>query len=532
MIETPSAATRPGWLRGVGVGPGDPELVTIKAARLIGEADVVAFHSGPRGDSIARRIASAYFPEDVVEELLVYPVTTGETNHPLGYHGLMSDFYDESADRLAAHLDSGRNVVVLAEGDPLFYGTYMYLHDRLADRYDTAVVPGVTSVSGSAAAVATGLCRHEDVLTILPGTLPVPELARRLADTQAAVVMKLGRTFEGVREALRQAGRLDDALYVERASSEAERVLPVAEVDAATVPYMSMVVVPGRDLRADASGRAAGSASAPGAPAAATPHTGVEHELTAGEVVVLGLGPGPGRWLTPEVSAALADVDHVVGYAPYVNRVPQRAGLTRHASGNTVEVDRARFALELARKGQRVAVVSGGDAGVFGMASAVFEAVETFGYADVVVRVLPGLTAAQAVAARAGAPLGGDFAVMSLSDRLKPWAVVEQRLRAAAASDLVIALYNPSSRSRTHQVARAREVLLDVRGADTVVVVGRDVGRSEESVTVTTLGGLDAASIDMKCLLIIGATGTRATASGQVWTPRFVPEGSSATPDC
>ena len=509
-----------GWLRGVGVGPGDPELVTVKAARLIGAADVVAFHSGPRSDSIARRIAQSYFRDGVVEELLVYPVTTGATDHPLGYHGLMADFYDESADRLAAHLDSGRNVVVLAEGDPLFYGTYMYLHDRLADRYDTAVVPGVTSVSGSAAAVATGLCRHEDVLTILPGTLPVPELARRLADTEAAVVMKLGRTFENVREALRQAGRLAEARYVERASSDAERVMPVADVDASTVPYMSMVVVPGKDLRADAAGRAASSVVTPAADRGPAGAQAVE--ATVGEVVVIGLGPGPDRWLTPEASAALAEVGHVVGYAPYVNRVPQRAGLTRHASGNTVEVDRARDALELARKGERVAVVSGGDAGVFGMASAVFEAAATHGYADVPVRVLPGVTAAQAVAARAGAPLGGDFAIMSLSDRLKPWHVIERRLRAAAAADLVVALYNPASRSRTEQVARARDVLLEERAGDTVVVIGRDVGRAEESLTVTTLEALDPATIDMKCLVVVCATGTRVTDAGQVWTPRFV----------
>jgi len=509
-----------GWLRGVGVGPGDPELVTVKAARLIGEADVVAYHSGPRGDSIARRIAAPYVREGVLEELLVYPVTTGTTDHPLGYHGLMADFYDASAERLAAHLDSGRNVVVLAEGDPLFYGTYMYLHDRLAARYDTAVVPGVTSVSGSAAAVATGLCRHEDVLTILPGTLPVPELARRLADTEAAVVMKLGRTFGNVREALRQAGRLDEARYVERASSDVERVLPVADVDASTVPYMSMVVVPGRDLRADAAGRAASSTPEPAAGQSDSyePPTGG----VVGEVVVVGLGPGPERWLTPEASAELAGVGHVVGYAPYVARVPQREGLTRHASGNTVEVDRARDALELARRGERVAVVSGGDAGVFGMASAVFEARQEHGYGDVPVRVVPGVSAAQAVAARAGAPLGGDFAVISLSDRLKPWDVVAARLRAAAEADLAIAIYNPASRSRTEQVARARELLLEVRGAGQVVVVGRDVGRAEESLTVTTLGDLDPPSIDMKCLVMVGATRTRVTASGQVWTPRFV----------
>ncbi|GAA6524987.1 precorrin-2 C(20)-methyltransferase [Intrasporangium sp. DVR] len=507
----------PGWLRGVGVGPGDPDLVTIKAARTIRSADVVAFHSGTKGDSIARRIAAQYFRHDAIEELLVYPVTTGVTDHPLGYHGLMADFYDESAARLAAHLDAGRNVVVLAEGDPLFYGTYMYLHDRLADRYDSDVVPGVTSVSGSTAAVATGLCRHEDVLTILPGTLPVPELARRLADTQAAVIMKLGRTFPGVVEALRQAGRLDEARYVERATSSAERVLPVTEVDPATVPYMSMIVVPGRDLRADSAGRA----TMPYAAEPAQRHT-AELGAALGEVVVVGLGPGPDRWLTPEASAALAEVDHVVGYAPYVDRVTQRPGLTRHPSGNTVEVDRARHALELARTGERVAVVSGGDAGVFGMAAAVFEAAEDPAFAGVPVRVLPGVTAAQAVAARVGAPLGGDFAIMSLSDRLKPWSVIERRLRAAAEADLVIALYNPASRTRTGQIALAREVLLGVRGPDTVVVVGRDVGRSEESVAVTTLGGLDPSTIDMKCLLLVCATGTRVTADGRVWTPRFV----------
>lgn len=506
----------PGWLRGVGVGPGDPELVTIKAARVIHSADVVAFHSGPRGDSIARRIAAQFFRHDAFEELLRYPVTTGAADHPLGYHGLMADFYDESAERLAAHLDAGRNVVVLAEGDPLFYGTYMYLHDRLADRYDSEVVPGVTSVSGSAAAVATGLCRHEDVLTILPGTLPVPELARRLADTQAAVIMKLGRTFEGVREALRQAGRLEEARYVERASSRDERVLPVAEVDAATVPYMSMIVVPGKDLRADSAGRA----SVPYAAQPAQRHTAGSG---SGELVVVGLGPGPARWLTPEATAVLSEVGHVVGYAPYVARVPQRVGLTRHASGNTVEVDRARDALELARSGERVAVVSGGDAGVFGMAAAVFEAAEDPRYADVRVRVVPGVSAAQAVAARAGAPLGGDFATMSLSDRLKPWPVIERRLRAAAEADLVLALYNPASRSRTEQIGLARDVLLDARGPETVVVVGRDVGREEESLTVTTLGELDPATIDMKCLVIVGATGTRVTGRGQVWTPRFVP---------
>jgi len=143
-----------GRLYGVGLGPGDPELITLKAARLVREADVVAYHAGRHGSSIARTIAADLIRPDVVEEQLVYPVTTGITEHPGGYAGAMADFYEESATRLAEHLQQGRDVVLLAEGDPLFYGSYMYMHDRLADRFHTEVVPGVTSVAAASAAVA------------------------------------------------------------------------------------------------------------------------------------------------------------------------------------------------------------------------------------------------------------------------------------------------------------------------------------------------------------------------------------------
>ena len=216
----------------------------------------------------------------------------------------------------------------------------------------------------------------------------------------------------------------------------------------------------------------------------------------------------------------LAEVDHVVGYGPYLDRLAVRPGLQRHATGNTVELERARFALDLALAGERVAVVSGGDAGVFGMASAVFEAAEDDRYASVKITVLPGVTAAQAVAARAGAPLGGDYAVMSLSDRLKPWSVIERRLRAVAEADLVLAIYNPASRSRREQIVAARELLLEVRPPDTPVVVGRQVGRDGENLTVTTLGALDPDSIDMSCLLIIGSSQTRLGHRTTVWTSR------------
>ena len=502
-----------GRFYGVGLGPGDPELITIKAARLIAEADVVAYHAGVNKESYARGIAADLIRDGVLEEELRYPVTTGSTDHPGGYAGALADFYEESAARLAAHLDQGRTVVLLAEGDPLFYGSYMYMHDRLSTRYPTEVVPGLPAFLAATATTASPLVRQTDVLTVLPGTLPEAELARRLADTDGAIIMKLGRTFPAVRRALAASGRLDHALYVERASHPQERWMPVADVDETSVPYLSLIVVNGDSLNGPRS-RAPGDAAGPAATSTGT--------STAAELLVVGLGPGPDQWLTPEAGTALAAVDHVVGYGPYVARVPQREGLTRHASGNTVEVDRARFALDLALGGERVAVVSGGDAGVFGMAAAVFEAAEDPRYADVPITVLPGVSAVQAVAARAGAPIGADFAVLSLSDRLKPWSVIETRLRAVAEADLVLAIYNPASRARPDQIASARKVLLEHRRADTVVVIGRDVGRDEESLTVTTLGELDTDAVDMKCLVLVGASATRVTASGRVWTPRWV----------
>ncbi|GAA3538038.1 precorrin-3B C(17)-methyltransferase [Nocardioides daeguensis] len=509
----------------VGIGPGDPELITRKAERLIGAASVVAFHAGVRKESHARRIAAELIPADAIEEELRYPVTTGTTDHPGGYVGALAAFYDECEARLAVHLDAGRDVVLLAEGDPLFYGSSMYLVDRFRDRFPVEVVPGIPAFAAATATIPAPLVRQTDVLTVLPGTLPEPELARRLADTDGAIIMKLGRTFPAVRSALAAAGRLEGALYVERASQPEERWLPVADVDADSVPYFSLIVVPGDTARPASPERMRGSAVWSQTAGSEPENVRFGTKPQPAELLVVGLGPGPDGWLTPEASAALAEVEHVVGYAPYVNRVPQRPGLQRHASGNTVEVDRARFALDLALRGERVAVVSGGDAGVFGMAAAVFEATADPAHpehATVPVRVLPGVSAVQAVAARAGAPIGADFAVVSLSDRLKPWPVVERRLRAIAEADLVLGVYNPASRSRRDQVVEMQKILLEHRSPDTVVVVGRDVGRAEESLTVTTLGALDTDGIDMKCLLLVGASSTRVEPNGIVWTPRWV----------
>ncbi|MDT5165137.1 MAG: precorrin-2 C20-methyltransferase / precorrin-3B C17-methyltransferase [Mycobacterium sp.] len=501
-----------GRFYGIGLGPGDPELITRKAARVIGESDVIAYHAGVNKQSYARTIAADLIPAGAVEEELRYPLTTGTTDHPGGYAGALAEFYEESAARLAAHLEAGRTVSLLAEGDPLFYGSFMYMHDRLSARFTTEVIPGIPAFTAATAAVASPLVRQTDVLTVLPGTLPEAELARRLADTDGAIIMKLGRTFPAVRRALAAAGRLDHAMYVERASHPQQRWMPVADVNEADVPYLSLIVVNGDSINGPRSRVMVEESRL------AT----VFADSGAAELLVIGLGPGPDGWMTPEAATALAGVQHVVGYAPYVARVPQREGLQRHASGNTVELDRARFALDLALHGESVAVVSGGDAGVFGMAAAVFEAAEDQRFAEVPIRVLPAVSAVHAVAALAGAPLGADFAVMSLSDRLKPWSVIEKRLRAIAEADLILAIYNPASRTRPDQIKLARDILLEHRRAETVVVVGRDVGRAEESLAVTTLGNLDTDIVDMKSLLLVGASSTRVTASGRVWTPRWV----------
>ena len=489
-----------GKLYGVGLGPGDPELMTVKAARLISEADVIAYHSARHGRSIARSVAEPYLRDGQIEEKLVYPITTETTDHPGGYEGAIADFYELSAKRLAEHLDAGRDVVVLCEGDPFFYGSYMYMHERLSGRYEAVVIPGVTSVSAASSVLGRPLVQRDEVLTVLPGTLPAPELARRLADTDAAAVLKLGRTFGSVREALAEAGKLDDAWYVERATWGQQRIEPFASVDPESVPYFSLALLPSP----------AYASRLEKAIPAAKPSEG-------GEVVVVGLGPAGPEWLTPEAEAELAAAEHIVGYGPYVARVPQRAGQQRHASGNRVEAERAVEALRLAASGARVAVVSSGDPGVFAMASAVLEQLSAV--PGVRVRIVPGVTAAQAAASRVGAPLGHDYCVLSLSDRLKPWEIIERRLDAAGAADLVLALYNPASKTRTTQLAQAREVLLRHRTPETPVVVARDVGGPEEDVRVTTLGELDPATVDMRCLLIVGSSRTRAE-HGVVWTPR------------
>jgi precorrin-3B C17-methyltransferase len=230
-----------------------------------------------------------------------------------------------------------------------------------------------------------------------------------------------------------------------------------------------------------------------------------------GSLVVVGLGPGPACWIAPEASVVLEAVTDIVGYQPYIDRIPERTGQRRHGSDNRVEIDRAQHALSMAAAGRQVAVVSGGDPGVFAMAAAVFEAIEAGdpAWRSLDVAVVPGISAMQAAAARVGAPLGHDFCAISLSDNLKPWAIVERRLRAAAEGDFVIALYNPASKARPERIHDAFALLRDAKSATTPVAFARSVGRDDERIVLTTLGEADPAVADMSTLVMIGSSETR-----------------------
>ena len=234
-----------GKLLGVGVGPGDPELMTLKAMRALGEADVIAHFAKAGNASHSRAIVAQHLRPGVIELPLHYPVTTELPKTSAGYRDAIAAFYDAAVETIAAHLEAGRVVAVICEGDPLFYGSYMHLHTRLALRFAAEIVAGVTGMSGCWSAAGMPIAQGDDVFTVLPATLPEAELTRRLADADAAVVMKVGRHMPKLRRALDRSGRLPRALYVERGTMADAKVIPLAAKIDDDAPYFAVVLVPG-----------------------------------------------------------------------------------------------------------------------------------------------------------------------------------------------------------------------------------------------------------------------------------------------
>lgn len=232
-----------GLLIGVGVGPGDPELLTLKAVRALENADVVAHFAKAGNPSNARATAEKYLRPAARELQLLYPVTTEHPAAEAAYRCAIDRFFDESAALIAEHLAAGRVVAVLSEGDPLFFGSYMHIHIRLMDRFRTEVIPGVTAMSGCWSAAGLPIVQGNDVLTVLPGTLEEDELVRRLRQNEPTVVMKLGRNLPKVRRSLIKSNRLDNAIYVERGTMRNERLMPLAQKADDSAPYFAIVLV-------------------------------------------------------------------------------------------------------------------------------------------------------------------------------------------------------------------------------------------------------------------------------------------------
>ncbi|TWF43394.1 precorrin-2 C(20)-methyltransferase [Neorhizobium alkalisoli] len=244
-----NAAILKGKLTGVGTGPGDPELLTLKAVRSITEADVIAFFCKKGSTGNGRAIVEAHIRPGTLELPLVYPVTVETHKDETEYKAPIADFFDKSAEDIATLLDAGKNVVVLSEGDPLFYGSYMHLHVRLEKRYHAEVVAGVTAMSGCWSMTGMPLVQGDDILSVLPGTLSEEKLTERLQNTDGAVIMKVGRNLPKIRRALASAGKLSGALYVERGTMANGAAQKLEERDESPAPYFSIVLVPGWTTR-------------------------------------------------------------------------------------------------------------------------------------------------------------------------------------------------------------------------------------------------------------------------------------------
>lgn len=235
IVQPASSLQLSGRLYGLGVGPGDPELLTLKALRILQAAPIVAYPVLDNGKSLARSIVAEYLSADQIEIPMYFPFKPDQSAQP---------FYDKAAETLAEHLSAAQDVAVLCEGDPFFYGTFMYLFTRLSERFTTEVVPGVSSIMASASVMGAPLTYRNDAFMVLPGILPAEVLAERLKVADAAVIIKIGRHFSKVQEVLNQLGLAARALYIERATMQNQRIVPLKEIESDTVPYFSLILIP------------------------------------------------------------------------------------------------------------------------------------------------------------------------------------------------------------------------------------------------------------------------------------------------
>jgi precorrin-2 C20-methyltransferase/precorrin-3B C17-methyltransferase len=488
MSDAPGKAVT-GRFWAVGVGPGDPELLTLKAVRVLRLAHAL-YHAGPREhEGRAWQIIQGLVrPESQVR------VVRNESMNALATGG--SAGYQCGVEQIAADCRAGLDVAFVTEGDPTLYSTASVVWQLLAEvapEVPVEVVPGVSSVTAAAARVGWPLAQKDEPLAVVPAGYHAHELRPLLQAFPNVCLLKVPQALPELAAALEQLEPRREAVYVENLGTAQERITQDLASAAGRKEYFALVLVRrAREERAETTG--------------------------VGKLWVVGLGPGDPGLLTRQALEVLQSAEVVVGYEGYLQLLAP-LGLSAELRGSPIgaEAQRAGQALELAREGRRVALVSSGDAGVYGMASLVVETAE--GLQELDVEVVPGVTAAVSAAALLGAPLGHDFACVSLSDLLTPWDVIERRLHAAGQGDLVLAVYNPISRRRTWQLPRTREILLQYRRPETPVGLVTRAFRPGTVVRQTTLGDLSAEGVTMKTTMIVGSSRTRIV-NGRMVTPR------------
>jgi precorrin-2 C(20)-methyltransferase len=486
----------------IGVGPGDPGLLTFKAGEILRLVQVI-YHAGPKPDQgRAWNIVRAHIqPDQEIRILLtesMAEVSASDGKAP----------YQSAVDQIAADCRAGKHVALTTEGDPTLYSTAANVWQLLAEQHPDIpieIVPGVSSITAAAARVGWPLAQKNEALAALPAGYHAEQLAKILQDFPTVCLLKVSQVLPQVLSFLEGDGDERQAVYLENLGTSQEWVTTNLREALGRKGYFSQVLVRRKK------------------------HTGKradESPVSSGKLSVVGLGPGDPELLTRRALKVLQQAQVIVGYDGYL-KLLSSLNLRAELRGSPIgkEKERALEALELARAGKRVALVSSGDAGVYGMGSVLFETAALGRLTtpptqvDVEIEVVPGVTAATAAAALLGAPLGHDFACVSLSDLLTPWEAIERRLMAVAESDFVLALYNPASRERTWQLPRAREILLQHRQPDTPAGVVDRAYRSGMRVVHTNLGQLTSDGIGMETIVIVGNSQTRMI-EGRMVTPR------------
>jgi len=517
-------------LYAVGVGPGSPDLLTVRAAEILKRVPVIFSPLSAMGTtSRALEVVEPYLDRSrqrVVE--LAFPMQKEQEE--------LETEWEEAVREIAVHLGPEAEGAFITIGDVSLYSTFYYVQRILEARYPQVtieLVPGIPSFSAVSALLRIPYGIADDRIVILPATFERERLARAIQDHDTIILMKVNRVLDEVIDILEAQGLLDTAVFITKCGMpDQEVVYDLRTLRGSSPSYFSLVLVNKNAERRHTAQRPEPAAPGTGAPArlrlsseekAAAAAGDGSPPVPGGKLYLVGFGPGSHDHLTFRAKAAIDDAQTIIGYRTYVMLVRELIkGKEVFYTGMTEELDRARRAVELAWKGKRVALISSGDAGIYGMAGPAIECLKERSWtrgSGLEVEVVPGVTALSACGALLGAPVIHDFCAISLSNLLTPWEVIVRRIEAAAAADFVVALYNPKSGRRTRQIVETRRIMLRHRRPDTPVGIVKSGTRAGERVVITTLDDMLNHEIGMLTTVLIGNS-TTFTWEQMMVTPR------------